>query len=178
MRSLSSVVMGVFLSTLIDSTFVAPSATALAACSAISFFTNASTEIYPSALGDPAYLTAKDHYWSAANADYTPACVVFPTSAEHVSQIVQLLLNYTDVEFALKSGGHNPNVGFASTDGGVLISFSSLANTTYNAEEGTADIGPGARWGDVLTALESENVAVVGGRIGKCLNSERRMITD
>ena len=51
--------------------------------------------------------------------------------------------------------------------GGVLISFSKLASTTYFPQTTTADVGPGARWEEVITALEPCNVAVVGGRIGE-----------
>lgn len=142
------------------------SASAIAACSAISRGT-AETLSYPASSLDYDYVTAKTHYWSAANGDLTPACVVFPTTATEVSDVVKVLQNYTDVGFAMKSGGHNPNVGFSSTDGGVLISFSKLATTTYNADTQTADIGPGSRWSEAITALEPYNVAVVGGRIGE-----------
>lgn len=85
------------------------------------------------------YDEAKGHYWNAASEDDIPACVSFPTNAEQVSEIVQVLQEYTDVEFAMKSGGHNPNRGFSSVDGGVLISFSKLASTTYNSDSQTAD---------------------------------------
>ena len=47
----------------------------------------------------------------------------FPTSTDMVSAAVKLLNNYTDVPFAMKSGGHNPNVGFSSVSGGLLIAF-------------------------------------------------------
>lgn len=141
------------------------SAGAKAACLAIAGG-SAETLSYPLDSLDYDYVQAKTHYWSAANADLTPACVVFPATAEEVSNVVHILQNYTDVGFAMKSGGHNPNVGFSSTDGGVLISFSKLATTTYNAGAQTADIGPGARWAEVMSALEPYGVAVVGGRIG------------
>jgi FAD/FMN-containing dehydrogenase len=85
-----------------------------------------------------------------------------------VSQVVSTLLKYPDVTFAVKSGGHNPNVGWSSVDGAVLISLNQyLGNTTFNADENTADVGPGARWEDVIGALEPYNVAVVSGRLGK-----------
>lgn len=142
------------------------SASSKAACSAISKGT-AKTLNYGSL--DPDYTVARNRYWSAANGDVAPACVVFPTTAQEVSEVVLILQDYTDVTFAMKSGGHNPNVGFSSAGGGVLISFSELANTTYNAETETADVGPGARWGEVIPALEPYGKAVVGGRIGECL---------
>jgi FAD/FMN-containing dehydrogenase len=116
---------------------------------------------------DPDFITAADHYWSAANADNTPACVVSPTSAEEVSTIVKVLLNYTDVAFAVKGGGHNPNVGFSSVNEGVLITMSDMASTNYSDDAQTAYIGPGARWDEVMNALESKQVGIVGGRLGQ-----------
>jgi len=79
-------------------------------------------------------------------------------------------LDYPSVPFAVKSGGHNTNVGFSSVNWGVLISFSKLASTNVSADQTTADVGPGARWAEVMTALEPYNLAVVGGRIGQCSN--------
>lgn len=142
------------------------SVNAAVACAEIALSVNTLVDGTPEALL-PDWLTATVRYWSQAAADQIPECVVLPTSAEEVSTIVTVLQKYDDVEFAMKSGGHNPNVGYSSVDGGVLISFANLATTTYSAKEGTVDIGPGARWGDVLTTLDPYNVAVVGGRIGK-----------
>jgi FAD/FMN-containing dehydrogenase len=92
---------------------------------------------------------------------------VFPTSAEEVSQIVSILQNSTGVNFAVKSGGHNPNVGYSSTDGGVLISMSNISSTVISADQKTADIGPGARWVQVAEALDPYGVTIVSGRLGK-----------
>ncbi|TVY32148.1 putative FAD-linked oxidoreductase, partial [Lachnellula subtilissima] len=136
-----------------------------AACTAISGSNIETLSLSSDAL-NPDYVTAKNHYWSAANADLSPACAVFPTSAEDVSTIVSALLQYPDVTFAVKSGGHNPNVGWSSVDGGVLIVMSNLGNTTFNPADNTADVGPGARWKDVIEALEPYGVAVVSGRLG------------
>ncbi|TVY29461.1 putative FAD-linked oxidoreductase [Lachnellula hyalina] len=142
-----------------------PSPEASAACQNISQG-SAETQIYPQALADPDYLTAKNHYWDAANADLTPACVVFPTSAEQVSYVVSVLLSFPTVPFAVKSGGHNTNVGFSSVDFGVLISFSQLNSTILSSDQATAEVGSGARWENAISALEPYNLAVVGGRIG------------
>ena len=143
-----------------------PSPEASAACQSISQG-SAETKIYPQALADPNYLYAKNHYWDAANADLTPACVVFPTSAEEVSYVVQVLLDFPTVPFAVKSGGHNSNVGFSSVDWGVLVSFSQLNSTTLSSDQTTAEVGPGARWENVISALEPYGLAVVGGRLGR-----------
>lgn len=143
-----------------------PSASALAACSAISA---AGIETLGGLTGalNPAFINAQSHYWSAANADLHPACAVFPTSVDQVSEIVTILQNNSGVNFAVKSGGHNPNVGFSSTDGGVLISMSNLSSTVLSSDTKTADIGPGARWVNVVEALNGTGVTVVSGRLGK-----------
>ena len=143
-----------------------PSLSATAACQLISQGT-AETQIYPQDAANPDYIDGKTHYWSSANADLTPACVVFPTTAEELSYVVTSLLQYTSVPFAVKSGGHNSNVGFSSVNWGVLIYFSKLASTTLSSDQSSAVVGSGARWAEVLTALEPYNLAVVGGRIGQ-----------
>jgi hypothetical protein len=61
------------------------------------------------------YLEAKNHHWSTANADLTPASAVFPGNADDVSFIVKTLLKYPNVLFAVKSGGHTANVGFSGS---------------------------------------------------------------
>jgi len=144
---------------------VAPSPNATAACQQISQG-SAETQIWPLGLANLDYLDAKNHYWSATNADLTPACAVFPTTAAELSYVVKTLLKYPDVPFAAKSGGHNTNVGFSSVNWGVLISFSKLASTTVSLDQKSAVVGTGARWAEVMTALDPYNLAVVGGRIG------------
>jgi hypothetical protein len=146
-----------------------PSASASAACSAISATGIPTLGEVTDAL-NPQFIDAQSHYWSAANADLHPACAVFPTTAEEVSQIVTILQNSTGVNFAVKSGGHNPNVGYSSTDGGILISMSNISSTIISSDQKTADIGPGARWVQVAEALEPYGVNVVGGRLGKYLH--------
>ena len=69
----------------------------------------------------------------------------------------------------MKSGGHSPNVGFSSTNWGVLITFSKDAATAISANNATAEVGPGARWGQVIGNLTAYNVTVVGGRLGQSL---------
>ncbi|KAE8449273.1 hypothetical protein EG329_008440 [Mollisiaceae sp. DMI_Dod_QoI] len=143
-----------------------PSSRAIAACSAIAGHTQVLTESWPIDQYTSQYTTAQGHYWSSANADRNPACVVLPQNAQEVSDTVRVLLGYPDVGFAVKSGGHNANVGFSSTDGGVLISMSNIDSTTVSSDLRTAYISPGATWAQTISALEPYGVAVVGGRIG------------
>jgi hypothetical protein len=149
-----------------------PSTDALKACTDINDIDGFETEVLPYDVFNHGYHRAMGHYWSAANADLYPACVAFPESTESVSDIISVLLNYTDVSFTVKSGGHNPNVGFSNVDGGVLISMSKLASTTLSDDKETADVGPGARWNEASAATIPHGKALVGGRLGKCDDSE------
>ncbi|KAK0127640.1 hypothetical protein ONS96_007164 [Cadophora gregata f. sp. sojae] len=135
-------------------------------CAEIAGKTRLIIQSWPTSQFNTDYAHAKSHYWSSANTDGTPACVVFPRNAPDVSAIIQVLLRYPDVGFATKSGGHNPNVGFASSDGGVLISMSQLSTTTLSSDQTQAYLSPGATWMDAVGALEPYNLTIVGGRVG------------
>ena len=143
----------------------APTADTQAACAALK-------AAHPAALAyptDPAFAGGRA-YWSGTARDAgTPACIFFPASAQAVSDGVAALLRYPSVPFAMKSGGHSPNPGHNNVDGGVLFAFSGMASTAISADQQTADVGPGARWQEVITALEPYGKAVVGGRVGMLL---------
>ncbi|KAK7997294.1 hypothetical protein PG989_005334 [Apiospora arundinis] len=117
---------------------------------------------------DAAYWAELNHYWSKSLADLRPACVVQPATASHVGTVIRVLShrNHTSVRFAVKSGGHDPNPGHASVDGGVLIALRHMEGTRYDAEKGVAYVKPGGEWNDVIGALEPHGVTVVGGRLG------------
>jgi hypothetical protein len=146
-----------------------PPMRAMAACSVIMANCPGFTLTWPSGTSNAEYVYATTHYWSSTNTEVTPACVVFPTSAEDMSAVIQILLQYPDVPFAVKSGGHNPNTGFSSVNGGVLISFQNLKNITLSPDQKTAEVGPGSQWKDAVGALEPYGLTVVGGRLGMLL---------
>ena len=79
---------------------------------------------------------------------------------------MEALLDYPIVPFAVKSGGHDTNVSLSSINWVVLISISKLASATLSSNQTRADVGPGTRWEDVMTTLETYNLAVVVGRLG------------
>lgn len=115
--------------------------------------------------GNTFYDVENSKYWSTGCADLKPSCILFPDSAEQVLDIIQVLLQNNET-FAIKSGGHNPNRGYASIQGGPLISTRGLNEVTYDEASSTVRVGPGNRWEDVSAALDGTGVAVVGGRIG------------
>ncbi|GIK04265.1 hypothetical protein Aspvir_008344 [Aspergillus viridinutans] len=104
-------------------------------------------------------------YWSAACGDLNPTCIVAPSSALGMSAIVKQLHNVDDL-FAVKSGGHMPNNGFASIQDGLLISTKNLDQVIYNPEDQTAIVGPGLSWEDAQKGLDGTGRALVGGRLG------------
>jgi len=113
------------------------------------------------------YKNTTTTYWDAANDADVPACVFFPASAQDVSAAIIALRKQPGVPFALKSGGHNWNRGFSSTDGGVLISFRPNLQSTVLAPDGlSARVGPGSRWIETMQVLDKSNKCAVGGRTG------------
>lgn len=105
-------------------------------------------------------------YWSTTLREIKPACVVTAKSASDVSTAVTILNKYPDVKFAAKSGGHDPNPGHATAGDGVLISLAEMIGAVYDAEKKVAYVKPGGEWNDVISALNKDGVAIVGGRLG------------
>ena len=95
--------------------------------------------------GDTAYWAELSHYWSKSLAELRPACVVQPATAAQVAAVIRVLSheNHTSVRFAVKSGGHDPNPGHASVDGGVLVALRHMKGARYDVAEGVAYVKPG-----------------------------------
>lgn len=119
---------------------------------------------YPSSW---AYYNENRNYWSQILIDMKPACIALPLSAPEVSTIVKILHNYKSpqVPFAIKSGGHSPNPGFAGVEDGVLISLANMKGAKYDERRELAYVGPGGKWRDVVEDLAPWRKTVVGGRL-------------
>lgn len=111
------------------------------------------------------YSTDLTKYWSAACGDLKPTCIAAPSSASEMSQIITELHN-VETLFAVKSGGHMPNNGFASIEDGLLISTKNLDQVFYSPGDQTAVIGPGLSWEDAQKGLDGTGRTLVGGRLG------------
>ena len=151
------------LSALFLSTLSVSQNSTLEACQAIESAMTGGIVTYS---GQSDYTSESENYWNVGLYEQTPGCIVLPLTTEEVSTAVKTLAQYPEIPFAVKSGGHDPNVGHATAAGGIVISTFWLNGTTYNASSQTANVKPGARWSDCITALETDNVAVVGGRLG------------
>jgi FAD/FMN-containing dehydrogenase len=112
------------------------------------------------------YTAEQSNYWSTGCGALKPSCILYPSTAQEVAAIVRIL-NENNEPFVVKSGGHNPNQGFASIDGAPLISTKYLNEVTFDPASMTVRVGPGNDWQDVQEQLQSAGVAVVGGRIGE-----------
>lgn len=67
-------------------------------------------------------------------------------------------------KFAVRSTGHNPNVGFSSADEtGVVLDIRRLQAKDLG-EDGVAHVGAGNTWGEVYAWLEEQKLSAIGGR--------------
>lgn len=131
-------------------------------CSSVQTIAPSIQVSYPLSLS---YATTSNDYWSTTCAALDPTCVLFPSSAAEVAAIVNIL-KVNNEHFAVKSGGHNPNDGFSSIQGGPLISTSALNSIILDPVTGIVTLGPGFRWDEVADALDGSGWGVVGGRVG------------
>ncbi|KAI1468197.1 FAD-binding domain-containing protein [Daldinia caldariorum] len=109
------------------------------------------------------YVTLRDKNWSS-NCDLPAACFITP---EHPIQVAVALQVISRVQsnFAVRSGGHNPNPGFAGIgQDGVTIDTQRFSHLSLSADKSYATVGAGLRFGPVQEYLDSQGVAVVSGR--------------
>jgi FAD/FMN-containing dehydrogenase len=89
---------------------------------------------------------------------------VSPRSPNDVSLIMKTV-SFLRSSFSVRSGGHSPNPGFASNNGGILIDLGPLNQTTVTNNGENISVGPGSRWGAVYQALDLYGVTAIGTRI-------------
>ncbi|KAI1337312.1 FAD-binding domain-containing protein [Xylariaceae sp. FL0016] len=121
--------------------------------------------IFPSQIHFPSglqYQVEKDLNWSESC--WLPAaCFVRPRTTLELALLMKIVTSL-EGRFAVRSGGHSPNPGFASVDSsGVLIDLQELKFLALD-ESGTLQAGPGNRWGDLWDLAESNNRSVAGAR--------------
>lgn len=111
------------------------------------------------------YISEQNEYWSESCTLLLPSCIIFPESAEEVAAVINILKD-TDEDWAVKSGGHNPNKYWASVEGGPLISTARLDQVILDPVTGIIRAGPGQRLDSIAAALDGTGWTFVGGRIG------------
>lgn len=112
-----------------------------------------------------AYTIEQNEYWSESCTLLKPSCIIFPTTSEEVAAVIKILKG-TDEEFAVKSGGHNPNKYWSSVKGGPVISTARLDHVILDQETGVLQAGPGNRLDGIAAELDGTGWTFVGGRIG------------
>ncbi|KAF2686356.1 FAD-binding domain-containing protein [Lentithecium fluviatile CBS 122367] len=116
---------------------------------------------------DPTDQTAYDvlrlKNWSN-NCDLPAACFLTPVHPVQVAVALQII-TFTQSKFAVRSGGHNPNPGFAGVgEEGVTIDMQGFTTLQLSADKSRATVGAGLRFGAVQSYLDQYQVAVVSGR--------------
>ncbi|KAJ8118417.1 hypothetical protein OPT61_g610 [Boeremia exigua] len=111
---------------------------------------------YEESLSSYAYLSTRLH----------PDCIVSPQSREDVIAIIRTLGLFESVEFAVRGGGHNTNIGFANIEDGITVDLSAMKAITMDSASGILSVGPGSRWQSVYDLLDPYGIAVQGGRNG------------
>ena len=90
--------------------------------------------------------------------------MIQPQNSSQVS-ISLRIINFFSVQFAVRSGGHSPNLNWASIGHeGLPLDLQHLNAVRLSSDGTFASLGPGARWGDVYATLDAETEAVAGGR--------------
>ncbi|KAI7366236.1 hypothetical protein KC328_g18515, partial [Hortaea werneckii] len=97
-----------------------------------------------------------------------PECIASPASAADVALILQIVLedpsehSAAACNFAVKSDGHSPNVGFNDIDQGVSIDLRRINTTVIAQDRSFVSLGSGARWRDVYASLQDTGVIIPG----------------
>ncbi|KAL8965709.1 MAG: hypothetical protein Q9183_003722 [Haloplaca sp. 2 TL-2023] len=137
-------------------------------CAALSFVLGPKVGLPSSA----SYIGTSASFWSQQEQLVRPKCVVRPLSTRDVAAAIYVLsvvnnqTNFSDeCKFAIKGGGHTPQRGAANQPGGVTIDLGALKQVDVSPDRKTTSIGPGSRWGDIYPRLDSQNLAISGGRV-------------
>ncbi|KAK2616602.1 hypothetical protein QQS21_000425 [Conoideocrella luteorostrata] len=102
--------------------------------------------------------------WDQKQNSVQPACRVEPSSTTEVVRIIEILTNNW-CRFAIKGGGHSPQIDASNSVGGVTIDMIRINHVRVNKEQLTTHVGPGATLGKVYTHVEQHNLTFVGGRV-------------
>ncbi|OJJ72078.1 hypothetical protein ASPBRDRAFT_43473 [Aspergillus brasiliensis CBS 101740] len=112
---------------------------------------------------DPKYQTAVTRPWSQTC--WTPAAgYIYP---DHVDDLCEAfsMVSAMGTKFAVRTTGHNPNVGFSSADEtAIVLDIGKLKTKELAHNKKTARVGAGNTWGEVYAWLEEQGLSVIGGR--------------
>jgi len=121
-------------------------------------------EVFSPASDNATYSLLNDNRWSKTTV-LTPNCIFEPSSPDHVSKGVKVLVK-NSCKFAIKGGGHNPLPGANNINGGVSVDLNLLNSTALSADRTFVSLGAGGHWGGAYDAFASDGVIFPGGLCG------------
>ena len=87
-----------------------------------------------------------------------------PSTTDQISRFFKIV-TFTGAKFAVRSGGHNPNVGFGSVGpSGVLIDMVNINQTILSSDKQTVSIGAGQKLGPAYATLDKLGYYFSGGK--------------
>jgi FAD/FMN-containing dehydrogenase len=137
--------------------------------------------------GTDEYFVSVNSYWLKFNQEMSPACIVFPATAEDVSTTVSILdtarsLNMKGCQFAIRSGGyvcdvfslsthgssrehsHGMQAGSSNAESAVTIDLRHINPIQVSEDRATTKVGPGVKLRTLYDLLDGMNLAVISGR--------------
>ncbi|OAL47125.1 FAD-binding domain-containing protein [Pyrenochaeta sp. DS3sAY3a] len=100
--------------------------------------------------------------WST-NCELPAACFFTPTSTDMVAKGLSIVTK-AGSKFAVRNGGHNPNVKFASVDAeGVLFDMAQMKSLSLSADNSIIYAGTGNKGGDIQKLADSVGKSGVTG---------------
>ncbi|KAJ3468287.1 hypothetical protein MRS44_002352 [Fusarium solani] len=109
------------------------------------------------------YESERINFWDKRS-NMEPACIFLPTTVDAVADAVTIF-HKEKAQFAIRGGGHMNYPGSNNIDNGVLVGLNGLKQLDVNLNKSTIDVGPGAKWVDVYTALAPHGLYTIGGRL-------------
>ena len=111
---------------------------------------------------DPAYDQARTTFYGGF--DRRPLVIVQAADAADVARVVALARD-TELELAIRSGGHSPS-GHCVIDGGIVLDLSAMRALDLDTEARTAWAEPGLTAGEYTTAAAARGLATGFGDTG------------
>jgi FAD/FMN-containing dehydrogenase len=84
-------------------------------------------------------------------------------SAEEVKSALKIVKK-TGCKFAMRTSGHNPNVGFSSVDESRVVFDLRGLNAKSLDADGVLHAGAGNRWGVIYQYLQEKGLSLIGSR--------------
>ncbi|KAF7588225.1 hypothetical protein BBP40_006008, partial [Aspergillus hancockii] len=111
-------------------------------------------EVFSPSNGSDTYTKLNNARWSDTTI-LSPGCIFQPKSAKDVARGLKVLVN-KKCQFAIKSGGHNPNPGANNINGGVSIDVGLLNGISLAPDRSSVSLGAGSTWGAAYDKFTGE----------------------